>query len=171
MENTSNLHGLLNLPDQIRSYGPLRIWWEGGYKGEGILRSIKPLISHGVYDKKFAENVLTNYYKQRFFSHALSDDLMKDTQGDNNQAYQRFTEFKTYNSILEVKLEIQVGGPVSLILFQDGDLGVSCMEEKEHIILKVFIDDDNGYNDHETWVASVKNTYSEYAKFEKKTIT
>ena len=52
MENTSNLHGLLNLPDQIRSYGPLRIWWEGGYKGKGILRSIKPLISHGVYDKQ-----------------------------------------------------------------------------------------------------------------------
>lgn len=66
MENTSNLHGLLNLPDQIRLYGPLRIWWEGGCKGECILRSIKPLILHGVYDKKIAENALSNYYKQRF---------------------------------------------------------------------------------------------------------
>ena len=44
MDNTSNLHGLLNLPEQIKKFGPLRMYWEGGYKGEGILRSLKPLM-------------------------------------------------------------------------------------------------------------------------------
>ena len=69
---------------------------------------------------------------------------MKDTQGDNNHAYQRFNGFKTYSSILALNLDIQVGNPVSLILFQDGKLECSCIEDNEHVIVEVLLDDKNG---------------------------
>lgn len=93
---------------------------------------------------------------------------MKDTQGDNNHAYQRFNGFKTYSSILALNLDIQVGNPVSLILFQDGKLECSCIEDNEHVIVEVLLDDKNGYNDHETWVVTVMNEFGENIKFEKR---
>ena len=44
VETTSNLSGLLNLKSYMEDYGPLRLYWEGGYKGEGLLRYLKPMI-------------------------------------------------------------------------------------------------------------------------------
>ena len=40
----SNLLSLLNLPEQMRFFGPLRLYWEGGWKGEGIIQEIKEII-------------------------------------------------------------------------------------------------------------------------------
>ena len=37
---------LMNVPDMMRRYGVIRHYWEGKYFGEGILRDVKPLISH-----------------------------------------------------------------------------------------------------------------------------
>ena len=41
----SNFICLLNLPDTMRRYGPLRLLWEGGDCGEGVLCTVKPLVS------------------------------------------------------------------------------------------------------------------------------
>lgn len=35
VNTTSNLTSLLNIPDFMRQYGPLRLYWEGEYKGGG----------------------------------------------------------------------------------------------------------------------------------------
>jgi hypothetical protein len=43
-----NFLSLLNLPDIIREYGPLRLIWEGGSMGEGFLRFVKPNINQGL---------------------------------------------------------------------------------------------------------------------------
>jgi hypothetical protein len=43
INTTSNLTTLLNIPDFMRLYGPPRLYWEGGFKGEGVLRSVKPV--------------------------------------------------------------------------------------------------------------------------------
>ena len=40
--NSSNFPGLLNLPLQIRKFGPPRSIWEGGERGEGIVKRLKP---------------------------------------------------------------------------------------------------------------------------------
>ena len=68
METTSNLCGLRNLVEFMRAYGPLRLYWEGGYKGEGILRYVKPMITQGTYQSSFSENAVRRYYKDRFFN-------------------------------------------------------------------------------------------------------
>ena len=43
-----NFLSLLNLPDVIRNYGPLRNIWEGAAQGEGVLRFVKPNVSNGM---------------------------------------------------------------------------------------------------------------------------
>lgn len=40
----SNCLSFLNLPDQMRMFGPLRLYWESGWKGEGIIKKIKEII-------------------------------------------------------------------------------------------------------------------------------
>jgi hypothetical protein len=39
---------LLNLPDQMRRYGPLRNLWEGGWNGEGMIGIMKPEMKNGM---------------------------------------------------------------------------------------------------------------------------
>ena len=43
-----NFLSLLNVPDVIREYGPIRNIWEGAAQGEGILRFVKPNVSNGM---------------------------------------------------------------------------------------------------------------------------
>jgi hypothetical protein len=43
-----NFLSLLNLPDVIRQYGPIRNIWEGGPQGEGVLRFVKPNMLNGM---------------------------------------------------------------------------------------------------------------------------
>jgi hypothetical protein len=43
-----NFLSLLNLPDVIRNYGPIRNIWEGAAQGEGVLRFVKPNVSNGM---------------------------------------------------------------------------------------------------------------------------
>ena len=66
-ETTANLTGLLNLPDYMRRYGPLRLYWEGGFMGEGIIKYIKPCMPQGTYKPTFALNAVKKIYKESFF--------------------------------------------------------------------------------------------------------
>ena len=43
-----NFMSLLNLSEQIKEVGPLRTLWEGGTRGEGYLRVVKPQIKTGL---------------------------------------------------------------------------------------------------------------------------
>ena len=79
METTSNLCGLRNLIEFMREYGPLRLYWEGGYRGEGILRYVKPMITQGTYKSTFSENGIRRYYKDRFFQTILNFDINNES--------------------------------------------------------------------------------------------
>lgn len=43
-----NFMSLLNLPEQVSKFGPVRNYWEGGMVGEGYLRSVKREIKSGL---------------------------------------------------------------------------------------------------------------------------
>ena len=43
-----NFVGLLNVPDVLREFGPLRDLWEGSYQGEGSIRDSKPKLVNGL---------------------------------------------------------------------------------------------------------------------------
>ena len=55
VETTSNFSGLLNISSYMRDYGPLRLYWEGGFRGEGLLKYIKPMVKQGSHKTTFAK--------------------------------------------------------------------------------------------------------------------
>jgi hypothetical protein len=55
---------LLNLPEQIELLGPIRNRWEGGFRGEGFIRKVKPMTT-GVGRTNWTKNLLTNLLQQR----------------------------------------------------------------------------------------------------------
>ena len=54
---------LLNIPEQMRMLGPIRNRWEGGVRGEGILRHIKPIIQSN--RKNWQKNLLEKILQQK----------------------------------------------------------------------------------------------------------
>ena len=66
----------------MRLHGPLRMCWEGGFKGEGILRYLKPMVKQGTHKITFAKNLLQKYCQDDFLQKKLNLDLF-DEETDN----------------------------------------------------------------------------------------
>ena len=98
METTSNLSGLLNITTFMKYYGPLRLYWEGGYKGEGLLGCVKPLVTQGTHKLNFAKNIMTMYYKNIFLQIILDLDFSaKEIENDDGEETDfRYNKFRTY---------------------------------------------------------------------------
>ena len=80
----ANFLGLLNLPDMMRSYGPIRELWEGGAKGEGFIGEIKSHI-YGVRDTKYwLRNMLQKIVKARSLKLILSQLDTKQSEAGGN---------------------------------------------------------------------------------------
>jgi hypothetical protein len=58
-----NCQSLLNLPDQTEMLGPIRNRWEGGKRGEGFLRVVKPIVQSG--RKNWQKNLFSNILRQK----------------------------------------------------------------------------------------------------------
>ncbi len=58
-----NYSCLLNLPEQTKLLGPLRNRWEGGVRGEGFLRVVKPMIQSGRMN--WQKNIILNILRQK----------------------------------------------------------------------------------------------------------
>ena len=95
IQTTANLSCLLNLPAVMREYGPLRNYWEGSYRGEGILRVVKPIITQGTHMPWFAVTAL-----QRFYNDRSMDLLLQQEGGKNlNVYYSDTVGYATYKSM------------------------------------------------------------------------
>ncbi|KAL7567097.1 hypothetical protein ACA910_009427 [Epithemia clementina (nom. ined.)] len=57
-----NFMSLLNLPDAVRRFGPLRNIWDGGMQGEGFLWYVKREMSMGLRNN-WQKQLLTRIYK------------------------------------------------------------------------------------------------------------
>jgi hypothetical protein len=87
---------LLNIPGNLKAYGPMKNLWEGGVRGEGSLRYFKPLhanlgLKHGwevqimnqVYQKKGLRAIGTSMEKNDYID---EDDLL-DGDGEDTDFY------------------------------------------------------------------------------------
>ena len=165
VETTSNLSGLLNLKSYIRDYGPLRLYWEGGYKGEGLLRFIKPMVKQGVHKSTFAQNLLTNFYKDRFLQILidLNVEAGEDTQDgeEREETDVRYTKFRTYKNVNNIHDSIQNGNAISIIISKNTKLYVSHYNGKEHKICQIITDDDTGKSIDATYITKLSLGSSE----------
>ena len=72
-----NNMSLLNMPSQMKLFGPVRNRWEGGVRGEGFLRLVKPTIQPGRLN--WQRNLMTNLLRQKSLLHLKdSEDLYEE---------------------------------------------------------------------------------------------
>ena len=145
----------------MKDYGPLRLYWEGGNKGEGLLQYIKPLVTQGTHKPTFPKTLLTKYYKDRFLQHLLKIDLKEEDREDGENTDVQYTKFRTYNNINMIETAITNGDSVSLIIQKDYSLCVSFYDtNKEHRLCNVITDDDCGEIVHATYVTKLSLGHS-----------
>ncbi|KAL3943124.1 MAG: hypothetical protein SGARI_000048 [Bacillariaceae sp.] len=104
IETTGNLIYLLRLPEFMRDFGPLREFWEGGIRGEGIFRYLKPLVRKGVHNPGVPQALLSKYYSDLFLTWILDDRKMnQDNDEDDGDMVDDETKFlclsKRYSDI------------------------------------------------------------------------
>ena len=73
------------------------------------------------------KKLLLQYYKDRFFQHLLKINLAYDN-GDKFQV--QYKKFKTYCNLDAIIETIKKGFPISIIVFKEGQICASYMEEK-----------------------------------------
>ena len=134
IETTGNLSSLLNLPAVMRKFGPLRNYWEGGYKGEGILRLLKPAITQGTHMHWFASAALKKLY------HEKSVGLLLKKEGGKNLDLCQFdtVAYRTYKSEEDLLKHVKNKDGISAVV--DNDSGkmfcsVSFKKEKKWVEL------------------------------------
>ena len=125
-----NFTCLLNLPYQVTILGPVRNRWEGSLRGEGLLKTIKPMV-HG-QRKNWQKNLLLNVLRQKTLLQLERDDTYEDVEDDDDDdeptALIPRQMFKVYQ-YLELMRDFLEGRPVSCILQEQGDekeLSVFC---------------------------------------------
>jgi hypothetical protein len=143
IKTTSNLSGLLNITTYMRDYGPLRNYWEGGYKGEGLLRYIKPLANQGTHKPYYAKQLIHKYYKDRFLQYILNLDLAEEEETEDDIP-ERYTEFRTYNNNDLIQTSISKGDAVSVIIRKDKSMCASFTSNKQHSVCDIVPDDSTG---------------------------
>ena len=78
----SNFLTLLNLPAAMALFGPLRLLWEGGVCGEGIVRYLKPLING--LKGAWARNALVRFMRIRSLGIIIQHLFPKNSNNNSN---------------------------------------------------------------------------------------
>jgi hypothetical protein len=139
---SSNFVALLNLPKAMERFGPPRELWEGGPRGEGILRELKPLIT-GLRGN-WAANALRRFYQNRAFEDILSqlgslpgdtdyvdegsdDEFQEDGRMLSSTRYRPFRYYADKDTALQA---LDKSMPLSIIQLSDGRFGFVTKENK-----------------------------------------
>ena len=87
-----NFLSLLNLPSALRTYGNMRVLWEGGDDGEGYLWNVKPLLRGGLV-RQWQVWLMNNLLEDKTFNSIISNEILY-----NNATRSELNEFKVYGS-------------------------------------------------------------------------
>jgi hypothetical protein len=124
---------LLNLPETMSLYGPLRNIWEGGFRGEGLLKMVKPLVRQGLKGN-WHFNLLRN-----FLIHKSFDSLLTERPPEPCSLFlaaalaDRSRKFRKHESQLQVtwlvndRLDRNSKKPISAIVLDNGIVGEECI--------------------------------------------
>jgi hypothetical protein len=126
-----NFPCLLNLPATMALHGPLRNLWEGGFKGEGFLRTVKPSLSQG-FRTKWANNLLRNLLRHRSLCYLLDGPMERhevcmDTYlKDNSTKLHKHESAYKVHSIVAEKAKVHKR-PLSVVLVRPDPTGTTRM--------------------------------------------
>ena len=121
-----NCQCLLNIPEQVKLLGPVRNRWEGGRRGEGFLRSAKPVVRASC--KNWQRNLLQDTLRQKTLVHLTpssqadeasnDDDSLASSESSESQEPQihQPQSFRMYGNQAEILRDMGRGLPLSGLL-------------------------------------------------------
>jgi hypothetical protein len=125
-----NCLSLLNLPDIVCLYGPIRNIWEGAWVGEGFLRFAKPAVVHGL--RKFWQRSTMNSLMRKKGMQVLVGEMTMDLEDsdddDQGKPKQEPGLFKCYKSVPEVDDRIRKTDKAISFIVIEGRVGVASLE-------------------------------------------
>lgn len=113
---------LLNLPEEIDNLGPLRNRWEGGVRGEGFLRVVKPMVA-GTSRLNWQRCLLANLVQHKSMMLLSDSNKSVDESSPNDRGKIDLTSVKLYSCAAEAMAKMAEHEPVSII--------VAAKEEEE----------------------------------------
>jgi len=109
-----NFLSLLNLPDIIQRYGPLRNFWEGGICGEAIIASVKPEITMGLR-KNWSCSLLKKVMRKKAFE-SIDSNSSKFPGNKVQNSHLDKSSFRKYSGLAELKYLLDNRKPLSCII-------------------------------------------------------
>lgn len=157
INKTSNLTSLLNIPDFMKKYGPPRLYWEGGFKGEGLLRTIKPIVTQGTHMAWFGTSLLNRFYKDKSLSLLVS--RSNDISTEEYQKYDSYADRKMYtykNGTSQIVNDISLGNPLSAaVSLASGDIYCMAVIDKKKWMMRIEMADHTGVIEGNTYYTSI----------------
>ena len=144
IESTSCFVNLLTIGDKMRDYGIIRNYWEGGYRGEGIFRPLKGLVTRGLHSNMITFQVMKKQYQNLMINDlvrmkveeesytSLMDyellDAVGDETNDLNSEYEdpdavleehpnRFRQFHCYKGIDDVRDKVANNKSLAVVYY------------------------------------------------------
>lgn len=143
IESSTNFIYILRLPDMMRKFGPLREFWEGSIRGEGIFRYLKPLVRRGVHNPGVPRALLKKFYADTTLSWILdlskndhqfvfcdeeddSEDILDDETSRFLLLSKRYTDIHTYRDLESLVKAISNDEPLGIVHLNDGSFHAQC---------------------------------------------
>jgi hypothetical protein len=104
---------LLNLPEQVYSLGPIRNRWEGGPRGEGFIRKVKPMVFR-TGRENWKKNLLSNLLKHKSLFHLSEDGFNVGSSQTRDSLDLRC--FKMYSCLTNFIKEFACHRPFSVVV-------------------------------------------------------
>ena len=108
-----NFMSLLNLPNQMKHYGSLRLLWEGGTQGEGYLRSVKGELKKGL-NKNWPKWLMDSLLVDKGYNTVMGKINNKD-----NLLSSVIKDIKVYKNKAQAESILQLARPFSAIKVLD----------------------------------------------------
>ena len=98
----------------MKEFGPLRLYWEGGWKGEGIIQELKSLIRNR-FQKNWSVNTLRRLYNLRAFDYLLDINglIYESPSSDGN--------YRSYKTIEKLMNAINEHNAISVLITKEND--------------------------------------------------
>ena len=135
---------LLNLPDAMAEFGPLRNYWEGGVKGEGILRFLKPEHSTIGLRSSWETMVLERAIRKKILAAIAGgttaadwEDTDAEMREEKLQNSYEYREFFKYPTIATIYKDFMDNVPLSVVQTSCNKLGMVTRADSIILLKKV----------------------------------
>lgn len=140
-----NLASLIDLPDMMMKYGPLRQIWEGNIRGEGFLRFAKPLMGQGFRSPQWHYNLMRKLLLTKAFDNILPQAMTQEEPVHSQDALRfrkgQFHKFKSQHEVFVAlrAIKMEQKKPISVVLVKNKDsvVNVYAVVENFHSVIHI----------------------------------